>query len=57
MIKKKLAKKQRQNRPIPILIRMRIDNTISTAPSVGIGAALKFYLKPFHRLFQNISIS
>ncbi|KAL1538803.1 Large ribosomal subunit protein eL39x [Salvia divinorum] len=28
MIKKKLAKKQRQNRPIPYWIRMRTDNTI-----------------------------
>ncbi|KAI7979797.1 60S ribosomal protein L39-1 [Camellia lanceoleosa] len=28
MIKKKLAKKVRQNRPIPHWIRMRIDNTI-----------------------------
>jgi large subunit ribosomal protein L39e len=27
-IKKKLAKKQRQNRPIPYWIRMRTDNTI-----------------------------
>nr|KAJ0190565.1 hypothetical protein LSAT_V11C800414190 [Lactuca sativa] len=33
MIKKKLAKKMRQNRPIPHWIRMRTDNTIS----VGIG--------------------
>ncbi|KAL2939965.1 60S ribosomal protein L39-3 [Bienertia sinuspersici] len=29
MIKKKLAKKMRQNRPIPYWIRMRTDNTIS----------------------------
>nr|POE71302.1 60s ribosomal protein l39-3 [Quercus suber] len=29
MIKKKLAKKMRQNRPIPHWIRMRTDNTIS----------------------------
>ncbi|XWS72595.1 hypothetical protein CRYUN_Cryun02cG0053400 [Craigia yunnanensis] len=28
MIKKKLAKKMRQNRPIPYWIRMRTDNTI-----------------------------
>ncbi|CAH1449216.1 unnamed protein product [Lactuca virosa] len=28
MIKKKLAKKMRQNRPIPHWIRMRTDNTI-----------------------------
>ncbi|CAI9752753.1 unnamed protein product [Fraxinus pennsylvanica] len=28
MIKKKLAKKQRQNRPIPYWIRLRTDNTI-----------------------------
>ncbi|KAB5553387.1 hypothetical protein DKX38_010698 [Salix brachista] len=28
-IKKKLAKKMRQNRPIPHWIRMRTDNTIS----------------------------
>ncbi|WZY86184.1 hypothetical protein YC2023_032568 [Brassica napus] len=28
MIKKKLAKKQRQNRPIPHWIRLRTDNTI-----------------------------
>ncbi|KAL3820709.1 hypothetical protein ACJIZ3_006614 [Penstemon smallii] len=28
MIKKKLAKKQRQNRPIPYWIRMCTDNTI-----------------------------
>ncbi|KAH7427864.1 hypothetical protein KP509_10G064100 [Ceratopteris richardii] len=28
IIKKKLAKKQRQNRPIPHWIRMRTDNTI-----------------------------
>ncbi|RZC87965.1 hypothetical protein C5167_004144 [Papaver somniferum] len=28
MIKKKLAKKMRQNRPIPNWIRMRTDNTI-----------------------------
>ncbi|KAL6551618.1 hypothetical protein OROGR_007772 [Orobanche gracilis] len=28
MIKKKLAKKQRQNRPIPYWIRMRTGNTI-----------------------------
>ncbi|KAK6942257.1 Ribosomal protein L39e, partial [Dillenia turbinata] len=28
MIKKKLAKKKRQNRPIPHWIRMRTDNTI-----------------------------
>ncbi|KAG5624137.1 hypothetical protein H5410_009355, partial [Solanum commersonii] len=28
MIKEKLAKKQRQNRPIPYWIRMRTDNTI-----------------------------
>uniref|UniRef100_N1R4S3 60S ribosomal protein L39 n=1 Tax=Aegilops tauschii TaxID=37682 RepID=N1R4S3_AEGTA len=28
-IKQKLAKKQRQNRPIPYWIRMRTDNTIS----------------------------
>ncbi|KAJ0725134.1 putative ribosomal protein L39e [Helianthus annuus] len=28
MIKKKLAKKTRQNRPIPHWIRMRTDNTI-----------------------------
>ncbi|KAJ9548385.1 hypothetical protein OSB04_020928 [Centaurea solstitialis] len=34
MIKKKLAKKMRQNRPIPHWIRMRTDNTISA----GIGA-------------------
>uniref|UniRef100_A0A453QXV3 60S ribosomal protein L39 n=1 Tax=Aegilops tauschii subsp. strangulata TaxID=200361 RepID=A0A453QXV3_AEGTS len=27
-IKQKLAKKQRQNRPIPYWIRMRTDNTI-----------------------------
>nr|CAB3448216.1 unnamed protein product [Digitaria exilis] len=27
-IKKKLAKKMRQNRPIPYWIRMRTDNTI-----------------------------
>ncbi|KAL3833233.1 hypothetical protein ACJIZ3_007969 [Penstemon smallii] len=27
MIKKKLAKKQRQNMPIPYWIRMRTDNT------------------------------
>ncbi|KAJ0965882.1 hypothetical protein J5N97_027020 [Dioscorea zingiberensis] len=29
IIKKKLAKKMRQNRPIPHWIRMRTDNTIS----------------------------
>ncbi|KAL8161985.1 hypothetical protein V2J09_013474 [Rumex salicifolius] len=29
MIKKKLGKKMRQNRPIPYWIRMRTDNTIS----------------------------
>uniref|UniRef100_A0A0E0HLS5 60S ribosomal protein L39 n=1 Tax=Oryza nivara TaxID=4536 RepID=A0A0E0HLS5_ORYNI len=38
-IKKKLAKKMRQNRPIPYWIRMRTDNTISAgtgaAPSSG----------------------
>ncbi|CAN7060478.1 unnamed protein product [Brassica rapa subsp. trilocularis] len=28
MIKKKLAKKMRQNRPIPHWIRLRTDNTI-----------------------------
>ncbi|KAE8688070.1 60S ribosomal protein L39-1 [Hibiscus syriacus] len=28
MIKKKLAKKMRQNRPIPYWIRLRTDNTI-----------------------------
>ncbi|KAJ9548384.1 hypothetical protein OSB04_020927 [Centaurea solstitialis] len=51
MIKKKLAKKMRQNRPIPHWIRMRTDNTIRsnkritlklastcTMPSAGIGA-------------------
>jgi large subunit ribosomal protein L39e len=31
-IKKKLAKKQRQNRPIPYWIRMRTDNTIRCRP-------------------------
>ncbi|KAG5386684.1 hypothetical protein IGI04_038154, partial [Brassica rapa subsp. trilocularis] len=53
MIKKKLAKKMRQNRPIPHWIRLRTDNTIrlvifcfvysmvdrfSTTQSVGTGA-------------------
>ncbi|KAL5081450.1 hypothetical protein RYX36_009871 [Vicia faba] len=33
MIKKKLAKKMRQNRPIPYCIRMRADNTISGSKS------------------------
>jgi large subunit ribosomal protein L39e len=28
MIKQKLGKKQRQNRPIPYWIRLRTDNTI-----------------------------
>ncbi|RDY13343.1 60S ribosomal protein L39, partial [Mucuna pruriens] len=31
-IKKKLAKKMRQNRPIPYWIRMRTDNTIRFLP-------------------------
>ncbi|GAY45923.1 hypothetical protein CUMW_093070 [Citrus unshiu] len=31
MIKKKLAKKMRQNRPIPHWIRMRTDNTIRSS--------------------------
>ncbi|KAJ6856364.1 hypothetical protein NC651_038084 [Populus alba x Populus x berolinensis] len=47
-IKKKLAKKMRQNRPIPHWIRMRTDNTIrkqkemkqSTTPSAGTGEGL-----------------
>ncbi|KAG2609878.1 hypothetical protein PVAP13_4KG073333 [Panicum virgatum] len=34
-IKKKLAKKQRQNRPIPYWIRMRTDNTISSDSERG----------------------
>ncbi|WZZ82687.1 hypothetical protein YC2023_103259 [Brassica napus] len=43
MIKKKLAKKMRQNRPIPHWIRLRTDNTIRfvifcTTQSVGTGA-------------------
>ncbi|CAB4296430.1 unnamed protein product [Prunus armeniaca] len=54
IIKKKLAKKMRQNRPIPHWIRLRTDNTIrldayklsnlfmyvsGTTPSAGTGAA------------------
>ncbi|KAJ1385909.1 Ribosomal protein L39e, partial [Sesbania bispinosa] len=40
-IKKKLAKKMRQNRPIPYWIRMRTDNTIRLGImlSAGTGAA------------------
>ncbi|KAK2659557.1 hypothetical protein Ddye_006090 [Dipteronia dyeriana] len=34
IIKKKLAKKMRQNRPIPHWIRMRTDNTIRFVSSV-----------------------
>jgi large subunit ribosomal protein L39e len=34
-IKKKLAKKQRQNRPIPYWIRMRTDNTIRSVDPVS----------------------
>ncbi|EMS45683.1 60S ribosomal protein L39 [Triticum urartu] len=56
-IKQKLAKKQRQNRPIPYWIRMRTDNTIrylpppssftpGTTPSAGTGAAPSSDSKP-----------
>jgi ribosomal protein L39E len=38
-IKKKLAKKMRQNRPIPYWIRMRTDNTIR---SVGLRSFVLF---------------
>ncbi|OIT30545.1 60s ribosomal protein l39, partial [Nicotiana attenuata] len=34
---KKLAKKQRQNRPIPYWIRMRTDNTIRYNAKQGTG--------------------
>ncbi|CAN7032613.1 unnamed protein product [Brassica rapa subsp. trilocularis] len=34
MIKKKLAKKMRQNRPIPHWIRLRTDNTIRDSERV-----------------------
>ncbi|KAL0382960.1 UNVERIFIED_CONTAM: 60S ribosomal protein L39-1 [Sesamum calycinum] len=42
-IKKKLAKKQRQNRPIPYWIRMRTDNTIRQRCSDQVFKALSKY--------------
>uniref|UniRef100_A0A0E0GE29 60S ribosomal protein L39 n=1 Tax=Oryza nivara TaxID=4536 RepID=A0A0E0GE29_ORYNI len=50
-IKKKLAKKMRQNRPIPYWIRMRTDNTISVYASLGCDSMMLF-IKPSHKTFR-----
>ncbi|WOL19393.1 60S ribosomal protein L39 [Canna indica] len=50
-IKKKLAKKMRQNRPIPYWIRMRTDNTIRFSlfdPSLLLLLLLRFSTQPLN---------
>jgi ribosomal protein L39E len=46
-IKKKLAKKQRQNRPIPYWIRMRTDNTIRFVGLLMASVVTRVWLQSF----------
>ncbi|KAG5535196.1 hypothetical protein RHGRI_023099 [Rhododendron griersonianum] len=57
MIKKKLAKKMRQNRPIPHWIRMRTDNTIRwvQCQAQALAPHQARVLKPISAMFLEVS--
>ncbi|URE37376.1 60S ribosomal protein [Musa troglodytarum] len=55
-IKKKLAKKMRQNRPIPHWIRMRTDNTIRYNAKRRHWRRTKLGLRSSYRLSQHLQV-